>query len=54
MWWDSIETLAKLNNFFQWIAGIFGVLGALAIITALILGSRLTSLQNVKDKNKPN
>jgi|LQYC01.1.fsa_nt_gi hypothetical protein len=52
MWWDSIETLGKLNISFQWIAGIFGVLGALAIVAALIFGGRLSSLQNVKDKQQ--
>jgi len=52
MWWDSIETLSKLNISFQWIAGIFGFLGALAIVAALIFGGRLSSLQNVKDKQQ--
>lgn len=52
MWWDSIENLSKLNISFQWIAGIFGFLGALAIVAALIFGGRLSSLQNVKDKQQ--
>ena len=41
MWWDSIETLSKLNISFQWIAGIFGFLGALAIVAVLIFGAKI-------------
>ena len=48
MWWDSIETLTKLQSSFQWTAIGFAILAALASGAAFIFGSRLSSLQSLK------
>ena len=52
MWWDSIETLNKFHSILQWTAIVCAILAALANGAAFKFGSRLSSLQNTKDKRE--